>query len=317
MNVDSCWSICVSTCVVSRGRRRMPRLSKLGFRLALCTLGAGVFAGGLPALAQAENIVPNPSFEIGCSTVPGDRPNNWMPYQGAVIGCSTTARTATFGMSVNPSVSGAGISSCVTRPLAGSYAVSFAYQATEAVEQVVSFGAIFFDDASCGVSSTQAQYIVDGTITTGSFELVSGELTAPTGTDSVLFLARVECPSSGCPVIFDDLSFDAPVPTAVGLRSLAPTATMTRNGALVRWKTSSEADVMGFQVYREVSGRRAKVNRSLIPAKGGVAGAVYSFLDRRSPSKELRYWIHAVRLDGTIAWVAPAHGVNASTPRRR
>ena len=88
-------------------------------------------------------------------------------------------------------------------------------------------------------------------------------------------------------------------PVAVTMRSLR--ATRTRGGVLVRWRTASEVDVLGFNVYRGVRGARVRVNRRLIAAHG--AGS-YSFVDRRAHAG--RYWVQLVNLDGSRSWYGPA-----------
>lgn len=95
------------------------------------------------------------------------------------------------------------------------------------------------------------------------------------------------------------------VSTAVALRTAS--ATRTRAGVLVRWRTASETQTLGFNVYRLQHGTLVKLNRALIPSVfGGTAmGHAYSWLDRRAPrgSTTLRYRLQAVSLDGTRKWV--------------
>ena len=104
-----------------------------------------------------------------------------------------------------------------------------------------------------------------------------------------------------------DLIFqNLPAPTAVLVRSF--TATAARKGVLLRWRTGSEVDTLGFNVYRETQGRRVKLNRSLIASKApaGVAGASYSFWDRSRRVKQARrYWLQAVNRDGSRLWRGP------------
>lgn len=90
--------------------------------------------------------------------------------------------------------------------------------------------------------------------------------------------------------------------SAVKIRS--GSATRTSSGVLLRWRTASEIDTLGYYVYRQVKEKRIQVSPRLIMAKGG---GLYSFLDRRAPrAKTLRYWIKAVDLDGSSRW----HRVN-------
>ncbi len=89
-------------------------------------------------------------------------------------------------------------------------------------------------------------------------------------------------------------------PTAVGLRSLS--AARTERGVLVRWRTGSEAGLLGYRVYRQRGAARTAVG-PLIPARAAASGRRYAFLDRTAPSgRALRYWLRIVQLDGSSAW---------------
>lgn len=97
------------------------------------------------------------------------------------------------------------------------------------------------------------------------------------------------------------ITYTAPT-TAVTFRSLS--ATSVRDGVLVRWKTASETDTLGFNVYRQINGKRARANTRLIAASGRGS---YSFLDRKAPSTpRVRYLIQVVNVDGTRSWYGPA-----------
>ena len=62
-------------------------------------------------------------------------------------------------------------------------------------------------------------------------------------------------------------------PTAVQMRSF--TATTAARGILLRWRTGSEVELVGFNVFRQkgAQARKVKLNHSLVRAKGAVAGA--------------------------------------------
>ena len=90
----------------------------------------------------------------------------------------------------------------------------------------------------------------------------------------------------------------------------APTATAGPRGVSVRWRTASEVELLGFNVYRQVKGRRVRVNTRVIAAHG--AGA-YAFLDRSAPrAGPLRYWVQAVNRDGSRRWFGPARVTGSS-----
>jgi len=90
--------------------------------------------------------------------------------------------------------------------------------------------------------------------------------------------------------------------SAVALRAF--TATRAGKSTLLRWRTASERGTLGFDVFREQSGRRVKVNRRLIKAAGrGASGASYAFRDARAAR---RYWLREVTDDGSRVWLGTA-----------
>ena len=95
-------------------------------------------------------------------------------------------------------------------------------------------------------------------------------------------------------------------PTAARMTSFS--AARAKTGVTVRWRTASEADVLGFNVYRRTSsGPLRKVNRSLISAKGGATGASYRFVDRSArPGVGYSYRLQLVDVDGKRTWYGSA-----------
>jgi hypothetical protein len=93
-------------------------------------------------------------------------------------------------------------------------------------------------------------------------------------------------------------------PSAVTLASAS--AARTSKGVLVRWRTGTEVDLLGFHVYRSRGHSWQRLTHSLIVAKGSVAGASYRFLDKTAKrGVAYRYRIKAVNRDGTTAWFGP------------
>jgi len=93
-------------------------------------------------------------------------------------------------------------------------------------------------------------------------------------------------------------------PSAVTFASAS--ATRLAKGVLVRWRTGTEADLVGFQVYRSHEHAWQRLTRSLVAAKGSVSGASYRFLDRTAKrGVSYRYRLKAVNRDGTTAWFGP------------
>ncbi len=63
---------------------------------------------------------------------------------------------------------------------------------------------------------------------------------------------------------------------AVAFRSLSARA--SKSGVQIRWSTASEIDMAGFNVYRQVHGKRVRVNHRII-ASASRSGHRYSFVD--------------------------------------
>src|SRR5262249_22035096 len=109
-------------------------------------------------------------------------------------------------------------------------------------------------------------------------------------------------PGSAPVVYFDDDDFEA-TPLAVTLASLR--AVRSHRGVALRWRTGTEVDTLGFNVFRQQGAKRVRVNRRLLPALGAVAGSSYSFLDRRAPRRAVRYWLQDVNTRGVRTWHGP------------
>jgi hypothetical protein len=76
-------------------------------------------------------------------------------------------------------------------------------------------------------------------------------------------------------------------------------AKRTARGVLVRWRTSEESAIRGYILYREQSGRRVRLNRTLIAA----SRRAYSLLDRGARAGALRYRLQAVDLKNRRSWL--------------
>jgi hypothetical protein len=88
------------------------------------------------------------------------------------------------------------------------------------------------------------------------------------------------------------------VPTAVELDSF--TAEPQSDGVLLTWRTATELDVVGFNLYRSKSrgGPRTQLNAKLIASQmpGSAFGASYSFVDEAA-AKGGRYYYWLEELD--------------------
>ena len=95
--------------------------------------------------------------------------------------------------------------------------------------------------------------------------------------------------------------------TAVAARLLgAPSATRSGGATTVRWRTASEVGTVGYNVYREVNGRRARANARPIAA----GRRAYTFVDLHARRGALaRYWVQAVEADGSRIWLGRTRAV--------
>jgi predicted extracellular nuclease len=95
-----------------------------------------------------------------------------------------------------------------------------------------------------------------------------------------------------------DFSTSAPAPqnsssaTAVALQSF--TARRVDRGVVLDWRTASETDAAGFELFRGPT----RITRAPVPAAGSHFGWRYSFRDAR-PGTARRYRLVEVCLDGT------------------
>jgi Domain of unknown function (DUF4394) len=96
---------------------------------------------------------------------------------------------------------------------------------------------------------------------------------------------------------------------ALPTRVYSFTAKRQHRGVMLRWRTGSEMDALGFNVYRQARATRIKLNRRLLPAKavtgGSISGGMYGFVDRRAPRRAVRYWLQAVDANGSRTWHGP------------
>jgi hypothetical protein len=80
-------------------------------------------------------------------------------------------------------------------------------------------------------------------------------------------------------------------------------AKSTKRGVLLRWRTASEADTLGFRIYRRQAGKYLRITRTIVPAQGAIAGAGYRYVDRTAPRRGLlRYRIQMIDRDGSRSW---------------
>jgi CSLREA domain-containing protein len=102
-------------------------------------------------------------------------------------------------------------------------------------------------------------------------------------------------------------------PTAAELESFK--ALSDESGKVyLEWQTGYEADNLGFNLYRESAGKRARVNRSLIAGSALLAGQhtiltagnSYAWFDREAADeKSVTYWLEDIDLNGKTTLHGP------------
>jgi hypothetical protein len=276
--------------------------------VVVVVLGCALALGVAPS-AQAANIVPNPGFEMNCSGIPC----NWsvVPNTAVTIAYDTVnphpPSTASMKVTVAQATSAGPISDCVPVALAaGTYSASFSYRTTGTLTHVPGLATFGYTNSSCSAGPfSMGNVNASSTINDGAWHSVSGTTTSPFAAQSVQFQVFFACVCSQvttATVNFDDVDFESS-PLAVTVYGLG--AVRSHRAAVLRWRTGTEVNELGFNVYRQVGMRRVRVNRRLLPAFGRLAGASYSFVDRHAPQRAVRYWLQDVDVRGERTWHGP------------
>jgi hypothetical protein len=279
--------------------------SRISPRGLLFGVAAAISLVLVPTAAANTNLVPNPGFETNCSGVPC----SWVATSGATIVRDTTGghngSSASMKMTMTGSLSVAGAgSACVNMPISpGMHDASLWYLASNPLVASVELAPTFYSGANC----TGLHTIAGGgtqTIDDGTWRAFQLKVTSPAAS-SVLFVVNMtafnfpQTPS----LYIDDVDVESEATTVT---FASASATRTATDVLLHWNTGTEADLLGFHVYRSRGHSWRRITRSLIVAKDYVSGAAYRYLDgtaRRGFS--YRYRIKAVQLDGTTRWFGP------------
>ena len=274
------------------------------------TAVACLLALGFAPAASAANVVYNPGFEEGPCPFASLVLCGWTNSVGTAITQDTTLH---HSGAASMSVSSAGTAAsavtttqqgCVPFP-AGTFGASFWYRTGGQLISLMELGADFYPSSDCtGAPSTDA-FGTTTPIVDQQWHQVTGDLTAPGGTGSVRFrVSMSQCANCfGIEAGFDDIVVDT-ADLAVTITKFR--AVRSRKGVVVRWRTGTEYDQLGFNVYRQQGNRRVRLNRRILPALGRVAGGSYSFRDRRAPKRRaLHYWLQDVDLSGKRTWHGP------------
>ena len=262
-------------------------------------LAAGLLLG--VTSARAANPIQNPSFTDDCSGVPC----HWSASVGGLSRDTTNfhsspASAKLSGVSVGGVFNGALVSDCFTLD-PGIYFTQFWFLTANFGVGELQFN--YFTAANCATLGGQVSIPGGSFFMSGSsnWESLAVIFSVPASTVSAQVQLNASSPDP-LTIYFDDLELEDL--TAVTFTSAR--ATRTAKGVLVRWRTGSEADLLGFHVYRSRGHSWNRITHSLIVAKGSVAGASYRFLDRTARrGVAYRYRIKAVNRDGTTSWFGP------------
>jgi hypothetical protein len=86
-------------------------------------------------------------------------------------------------------------------------------------------------------------------------------------------------------------------------------ASSAPKGVIVRWKTRSEQNALGFNVYRGAV-KKVRLTRSIVRASGDGRGHTYSYIDRSArKGKAAPYYLEVVQRNGSKVMFGPARMV--------
>ena len=264
-------------------------------------LVAGALVVGVTSAGAGPNLVANPDFETTCGSVPC----NWTADPPSTIASDTVnPQSGLASMAVTSAGSvGAAHSDCFVVSPSTVYTIGGWYRTTSTAVTGVFIGLTQYSDASC---STEVGTTFKGgaAVTTGAWTHLGGQLTTLAGIGSARVVFEQDCADiCTATVNYDDVGLFA---GALAVTVVSFTAHRAGKGVLVRWRTGTEANELGFNVYRQQGARRVRVNRRLLPALGAVAGSSYSYRDRRAPQhRAVRYWLQDVAVNGTRTWHGP------------
>src|SRR5262245_54804331 len=229
-------------------------LSKTRRFLVASAIGATAVLGVVPA-AQAANVVPNWAFDNNCAGVPC----NWSPTTGVTLQYDTSVKlsgSASMKVTTTAPQGGNGARSDGVTVSPGPHARSFGSRTTAAGVGGIQRGEHFYASTNCALGSSIGGSTLKTTLPphdTG-WHQVSDTDVAPANTQAVEIYLLVNIGTAN----FDNVLLDG-TPLAVTLTSFR--AARSHKGVVLRWRTGTEADTLGFNVYRQLGSRRVRVNR--------------------------------------------------------
>lgn len=157
------------------------------------------------------------------------------------------------------------------------------------------------------LSSTPAANTVVPVLGVATIIVNEQTATGGLGSSSITVNAfHVQIGPAGAPtedIIISQSHCDVTTPSAVKLQTFV--AAPANKGVALRWRTASEVQTLGFNVYRQQGTKLVKVNATLIAARGSAGGHSYTLVDRHAPrTPVVRYRLQEVQLNGSRIWLA-------------
>ncbi len=197
-------------------------------------------------------------------------------------------------------------------------AVAVGVMVSDPLPAQVGFTSVSTTQGTCTYTPATTTVACDlGSLSVGGLVLVTINATANTFSSATLSTntATVSA-TTGDPNLTNNTSSSITTiaaPTAIQLVSFRA-ASLPQGGVLLEWKTREELRNLGFNVYREDSTGRHRLNPSLIAGsalvlRGGRpqhAAKTYQWIDPAAPSSSSTYWLEDVDLSGARISHGPA-----------
>jgi hypothetical protein len=148
------------------------------------------------------------------------------------------------------------------------------------------------------IDATTSGFGLDHRAATRSFDLVVKPGSSTVGDINFIGFCVTSSPAGSATITVTGQKIVG-TPTAASVRDFI--ARPRAKGAVLRWTTGTESNLLGFNVWRYRDAKGVKVNRTLIQAKrsGEPGGAGYSFVDARPGARRgLSYRLQLVDLQG-------------------
>jgi hypothetical protein len=154
------------------------------------------------------------------------------------------------------------------------------------------------------VNGTQRLWSASGG--TFLFDLTDVDVQDQAGTASILVISGTNTGNNGANWTFQGC------PSIARLTSFTA-ARYDDDRVRLEWQTGFEVDNLGFNIYREQHGKRARVTPQLVAGSALLAGPgvnlksgrSYSWFDDQASGKDSKYWLEDVSLSGKSTWHGP------------